>query len=274
MAAGPPPQVMVLGQHPGAGSAVEAALGYLTQVQSMIIRQKIKWGEVLTGCDQRNRYRVMAKPPGFSIKNQENVISQLPPFFNMKERSECCERLMCGPMREFEIDVFDPQNVPVFRFRHEFECTLYFPCCTANPQHIEVFDGMNQLMGRVVDVFDCGLNCCMGRRWHVTDSTSQLKFQLVAETCQCGPNFICEEWVCDIQDPSSGQKIGDIKNCFPGCCTLQACAKIDNFEINCLDPARFTPVDKVLLLGAVILIDFMMFERRQQDNDINAGAFL
>jgi hypothetical protein len=34
------------------------------------------------------------------------------------------------------------------------------------------------------------------------------------------------------------RSIGDIKNCFPGCCTLQACAKIDNFEINCHDQSK------------------------------------
>lgn len=34
------------------------------------------------------------------------------------------------------------------------------------------------------------------------------------------------------------RRIGDIKNCFPGCCTLQAFAKCDNFEINCHDPSR------------------------------------
>jgi len=68
------------------------------------------------------------------------------------------------------------------------------------------------------------------------------------------------------------KKIGDIKNCFPGCCSAQAWAKCDNFEINCADGSRFSPVDKVLLLGAVLLIDFMFFERRNQ-NDQAAFSF-
>ncbi len=36
------------------------------------------------------RYKVMAKPLNFDIKSQENVIKSLPPFFNMKEKSEVC----------------------------------------------------------------------------------------------------------------------------------------------------------------------------------------
>ena len=34
------------------------------------------------------RYKVMATPLHFDIKNQDDVIKQLPPFFNMKEKSE------------------------------------------------------------------------------------------------------------------------------------------------------------------------------------------
>jgi len=261
------PQVMMLGQvNPNAGPAIQQALGYLSNVQSMIIRQRVNWGEFYTGCEQRNRYRVMAKPPGFDIKGQDAVIQQLPPFFNMKERSDCCERTFLGPFHTFDIDVTDPQGIPIFTFKRQFECTLYCMCAILNPQHIEIVDGMGQFMGQVIETVDCGLNMCGGRRFHVLDAQKQLRFQLMAPSCQFGPNCICEEWIAEIHDPVSGVRIGDIKNCFPGCCTVAACTKSDNFEINCSDPSRFTPVDKVILLGATILIDFMMFERRKRDD--------
>jgi hypothetical protein len=67
----------------------------------------VQWLEEITGCEQRNkfdcsprtppcncvslppvRYKVMAKPLNFDIKNQDQVVNSLPPFFNMKEHSE------------------------------------------------------------------------------------------------------------------------------------------------------------------------------------------
>jgi hypothetical protein len=38
----------------------------------------------------------MAKPLAFDIKNQDQVIRQLPPFFNMKEKSEVNRAPWCA----------------------------------------------------------------------------------------------------------------------------------------------------------------------------------
>lgn len=206
----------------------------------------------------------MAKPLNFDIKNQDQVIQSLPPFFNMKETSETCERIFCTPSQELTINVTDPHGTRVFSFYRPFLCTLYFGCCTVSPQYLEVNDGMGQRMGKVAHQHTCCGGVCSSMIFNVTDSAGALRFVVDIEICQFGPNMCCEEWIASIKN-SSGAVVGNIKNCWPGCNCRGVLSKADNFEINCTDATAFTPVDKVLLLGVVILFDYMFFEKREDE---------
>lgn len=253
---------------PQTGAAIQAALGYLDQVESMIIRQKVQWAEELTGCEARNKYKVMAKPLNFDIKNQDDAIKQLPPFFKMKENSECCERCCFSPYHQLSVHVTDPSGVPVFCFYRPFLCTLYCGFATIAPQCLEVMDGMGQQMGKVAHYHTCCGGGCAPMIFHITDTSSALRFIVEIAICQCGPDMCCEEWVAEIKD-STSIVVGNIKNCWPGCNYRGVCSKADNFEINCTKKTAFTPVDKVLLLGTVILFDYMFFEMREEEGGAN-----
>ena len=68
----------------------------------------------------------------------------------MRERSECCDRLLCGPSRSFTMEILDNSNQLVLTFDRKFECSLYFPAIIFNPQHLEVIAGSGHLLGSVI----------------------------------------------------------------------------------------------------------------------------
>ncbi len=88
--------------------------------------------------------------------------------------------------------------------------------------------------------------------------------------CQFGPNCICDEWQADIMT-ASRQRVGSIKNCYPGC-GVRMCTKADNFEVNWDVSSVFSPVAKALTIGAMVLIDYVLFESRHHAGHEAGGA--
>lgn len=64
---------------------------------SLVVKQKIEWAEVVTGCETENRYNVYDR--------QGNKL------FKAKERSGCCNRQCCGSCRAFDMEVRLKKNV-------------------------------------------------------------------------------------------------------------------------------------------------------------------
>jgi hypothetical protein len=241
-------------------AASDVALQYIAQLSGVIVRQKVKWMEEMTGFEQANKYKVMARPPNFSIAGQDSIISQLPAIWTMRERSDCCDRQLCGPSRAFTMEVLDNNNQLVMTFDRRFELSCYFPGFILNPQHLEVLAGSGHLLGSVV--MHTGLCSCFVGDWEfaIKDSDSRTILYVSVLPCQLGPNCICEEWHASIFTPAR-ERVGCLKNCWPGC-GVRMCTKADNYEVNWDVPAAFSPVAKALTLGAMVLVDFVLFESR------------
>jgi hypothetical protein len=267
---------MALAVHPAPAASVspatDVALQYIAQLSGVIIRQKVKWMEEMTGFEQTNKYKVMARPPNFSITGQDSVIRQLPTVWTMRERSECCERLLCGPSRAFTMEILDNLNQLVLTFDRKFECSCYFPGFILNPQHLEVIAGTGHLLGSVV--MQSGLCSFLLQDWEfaIKDASSTTILTVSVTPCQLGPNCICEEWQADVFT-TARQRVGSIKNCWPGC-GVRMCTKADNFEVNWDVASVFSPVAKALTMGAMVLIDFVLFESRHQRGHEGGAAAL
>jgi hypothetical protein len=125
----------------------------------------------------------------------------------MRERSDCCERQMCGPSRAFTMEILDNSNQLVLTFDRKFECSLYFPGCILNPPHLEVIAGSGHLLGSIV--MQAGLCSFFVQDWEflVKDSSSNVVLIIAAQPCQFGPNCICEEWCADMLTPAR-QRVG------------------------------------------------------------------
>ena len=205
-------------------------------------------------------YKVFARPPNFNIAGQDDIIRQLPTVWVMRERSECCERQLCGPSRAFTMEIVDNSNQLVLTFDRKFECSLFFPGCIINPPHLEIIAGSGHLLGSVV--MQSSLCSLFLQDWEflVKDSNSNVVLIISVLPCQFGPNCICEEWRADITTPAR-VPVGSMKNCWPGC-GLRMCTKADNFEVNWDVATAFSPVSKALTMGAMVLVDYVLFESR------------
>ena len=62
-------------------------LEYLTQVDQLIVKQKVELMEAFTGCETKNKYTI------------KNTMGQ--DVYKAKEDTDCCIRMCCGPTRPF-----------------------------------------------------------------------------------------------------------------------------------------------------------------------------
>ncbi|KAF7667073.1 hypothetical protein LDENG_00079400 [Lucifuga dentata] len=97
-------------------------LEYLTQVDQLLIKQKVELVEALVGFESNNKYE---------IRNSmgQNV-------FYAVEENDCLSRQCCGPMRSFTIHVLDNFGQEVITVTRPLKCmSCFFPCCL---QELEV----------------------------------------------------------------------------------------------------------------------------------------
>lgn len=85
--------------------------------------------------------------------------------------------------------------------------------------------------------------------------------------CPCGP---CKEIVWTITAPKAPDTpIGTIKRVWAGLCK-QAFTDADNFVIQF--PPGATPYQKATLMGCAFLIDFLLFEKKQNNGNSGGGV--
>ncbi|XP_067234373.1 phospholipid scramblase 2 isoform X2 [Chanodichthys erythropterus] len=91
-------------------------LEYLTQVDQLLIKQKVELIEALAGFESNNKY---------DIRNSmgQNV-------FYAVEENDCLTRQCCGPLRSFTIRVLDNIGQEIITVSRPLKCmSCFFPCC-------------------------------------------------------------------------------------------------------------------------------------------------
>jgi hypothetical protein len=148
---------------------------------------------------------------------------------------------------------------PVFELERPFHCRWYCCPCDICHQEIRVRSGKHPL-GRVIEM--CW---CCHPTLHVEDAHGDLKYKLVGDNmclrcCNCFYWFCrcCPEYVIEIKNPKTDKKEGKIKKKFAGV-AKELFTDADNFKIHF--PSDATPNERALLLGSVVLADYLYFER-------------
>ena len=91
-------------------------LGYLAQVNQLIIKQKVEILEAVIGFETQNKYTV------FNSMGQQ--------VFKAKEDTNCINRQCCGPARPFDMKLTDNHGNEVIHLDRPLRCsTCCFPCC-------------------------------------------------------------------------------------------------------------------------------------------------
>lgn len=255
--------------------------------KGLLIRQKLdKWELILPLWEKRNKYKVAGFPEEhrdtpyadwddkiFKKALKKNEV------LTMKEKSECLDRICCGKYRSFKMKVkagddakgSNDDDGKILEFDRPCACTINcFNLCLLMPQELKVADKNDKNLGRITQVLKFPGSCCFKSYWEVKDDKDETRYTIVDNCCHgcncCAPSICPGAAVREMQimQGSSEDEVGKFMNVFPGC-NLRAClGDADNFILDF--PAEATVEDKALLLGASVLVDFMLFEKDEQDN--------
>ena len=205
------------------------------------------------------------------------------PLFRVREKSGCMQRQCCGPMREFWLEThmrLRSETAASETFKGPLVSSAFrpFKCCTLaclNRPEMFVQSAERRQIGYVRQPFTC-----LSRDLTVdgpTESRPELgppdakarkttgsawPFRISAGCCQPGMCCRCGAGSCltvsfEILD-SADMPVGQVKKVFAGCC--KELYQVSTFAVRF--PAQATWYQKVCLLNAVIMMDFLWFEER------------
>ena len=229
-----------------------AVLGNCAEVK---ISQQPDYYEALTGCEQANKYHVIAQTPQGQIY-----------LFKCKEKSNWCMRNLClSSQREFDMDFYHiPSEVELnaktypsaFLTAYKpFKCTI---CCICRPEMVITLSEGKKILGTVKHIF----TLC-DPQFEIYDENNQLKYIVSGSCFQFG--FLCSITPCgkmfevefNILSPDSPNIIGKIvRKAVKNCGDLATDA--DHYSI--IFPENSTTFDRLLLISLGLMIDYQYFE--------------
>uniref|UniRef100_A0A1A8B223 Phospholipid scramblase n=1 Tax=Nothobranchius furzeri TaxID=105023 RepID=A0A1A8B223_NOTFU len=101
---------------PMVATGVPPGLEYLTQIDQILIHQKVELLEAFIGFETNNQYDI------------KNSLGQK--IYKAKEKNDCCTRNCCGSLRSFDMKIKDNADREVIRLIRPFRCvSCWCPCC-------------------------------------------------------------------------------------------------------------------------------------------------
>jgi len=200
-----------------------AYLADLAGANTLIIRQKKEWGEILTGFETKNRYEVsdlLNNPMMEALEEEGSALAVV-------------TRLLLKALRPFTMHLFSPQGTGLFKLTRPFR--FYF-------HELDVCQSDGAPLGKIKRRF-----AVLRRIYSVIDRNGHEIYELF------GP--LVHPWTFKIQ--KGGQELGKITKKWSGL-AKETFTDADNFGITF--PQGIDLSQKAVLLGAVFLIDFVHFE--------------
>jgi uncharacterized protein YxjI len=193
----------------------------LESVDTLVVRQRKEWSEILTGFEARNSYEIM------------DASGQV--LYTAAElEGSFWTRVLLKALRPFTIYIMEPGGGRVLILDRPFTFYLH---------RLEILDPNMKSLGPIQRRFSI-----LRRKYSVLDELGTEVFQLF------GP--ILHPWTFMIR--IGDRDVGKITKKWSGF-LKEAFTKADNFGITF--PVGTDLIRKSLLLGAVFLIDFVHFER-------------
>lgn len=233
------------------------------------VKQRVNVLELVTGCEQKNVYDVYSKDKNGNVTM----------LFTCKEESGCCERMYCrGDSRPFKMMVKHVTNPLVLDesmmntfcvFDRPFKCTCY---CLDRPK---ITGSYKSESGTKFGSITQPWTYC-DPQFVIKDLNKEPQFVVHGDCCQCG--LICGDSWGKCADVMFGiypincsnyemkNSVGQIKKVSSGL-LQELFTDSDNFEI--MFPINSSPEEKLLMIGATLLIDYRFFEDTQDPNKKN-----
>ena len=201
----------------------KSSLGQLASAASLVIQQQTEWGEILTGFETRNRYKVMDHGGNlvFQAEEEQGSLATL------------LSRLLLKALRPFSMHVFSTEGKALLMLKRPFR--FYF-------HELDICRANGTPLGKVKRRFSL-----LRRMYSIFDRNGREIFQLF------GP--ILHPWTFQIK--RGEQELGKIVKKWSGL-AKEAFTDADNFGV--VFPTGSDLSQKATILGAVFLIDFVHFE--------------
>ncbi|XP_034020593.1 phospholipid scramblase 2-like [Thalassophryne amazonica] len=213
---------------------VPPGLEYLTQIDQILIHQKVELLEALIGFETNNQYEI------------KNSLGQK--IYKAKEKNDCCTRNCCGSLRSFDMKIKDNMDREVIRLIRPFRCvSCWCPCCL---QEMEVQAPPGTTIGYVKQDWHPFIP-----RFSIQDANkvTLMKLEGPCFACNC-----CGDVTFQLKSKDGGGPIGRITKQWSGL-LKEVFTDADNFGIQF--PLDMNVKMKAVLLGTCFLIDFMFFEK-------------
>lgn len=224
------PAIMPAPQRP---AGCPPGLEYLTQIDQLLIHQKIELAEAILGWESNNKYLV------------KNTLGQQ--VFYVAEENDCCTRICWGPLRSFVLHIQDNMGQEVITLTRPLRCgSCLCPCCL---QELEVQSPPGNPIGYVVQNWHSYLP-----KFTIQNENRQDVLKVVGPCCtfRC-----CSDVDFEVLSLDEMSCLGRISKQWTGY-LQEAFTDADNFGIQF--PMDLDVKIKAVLLGACFLIDFMFFE--------------
>jgi Scramblase len=201
---------------------------------------------------------------GCEVSNVYDMVSvqDKSPLFVARERSNCCLRICCGPLRPLELSVTENDNEGDDEILH-IDRPFRWCCCACIPsqqcrQNMYAMSGDGVLLGRVeqpcwfcmpqLDVYD--------ERQGV-DSPPVMSAHGPCCNCHCARS----SWIVRTPD---GERVGKVAKQWSG--SKEFYSDADNFKVQ-WDEERTDNQTKSLFVTLTFLLDFLFFEdEKNSDN--------
>jgi len=234
---GPPPEVWMM-PPPQPPPGCPPGLEYLTQVDQLLVKQQIELLEVISGFETNNKYK---------IKNSmgQNV-------FYAVEDTDCLTRQCCGPMREFNMKIFDNANNEVMHLYRPYRCA--WSCCPCFLQEIEISSPPGTVIGYVIQQWSICTPSC-SPKFDICDEQKNPIMKIAGPACVVA---CCADIEFKVLALDGLTEVGKVTKQWMGM-VKEAFTDADTFGITF--PMDLDVKAKATMLGAVMLIDFMYFEQ-------------
>ncbi|XP_076015689.1 phospholipid scramblase 2-like [Genypterus blacodes] len=231
---GPPGGISPAPMAPAAAVGVPPGLEYLTQVDQILIHQKVELLEAFIGFETNNQYEI------------KNSLGQK--IYKAKEKNDCCTRNCCGSLRSFDMKIKDNMDREVIRLIRPFRCvSCWCPCCL---QEMEIQAPPGTTVGYVKQDW----NPCVPKfSIQGANKETVMKLEGPCFACNC-----CGDVNFELTAKDGGKPIGRISKQWSGL-LKEVFTDTDNFGIQF--PLDMDVKMKAVLMGACFLIDFMFFEK-------------
>jgi len=268
-----------------AQQSMSDVLGILGTQKGVLMRQKLDVLEAVSKWERRNKYQVAAKPADKGNKPEEWEDATFKKalkhghILTLKEESSCCQRQCLGPWRTFKIKVKGGEDTKadgdtLAEFDRPCKCSIICCCWLFNPQELTVSLKGGTVTGRVIQHWPMINNFIPCQRfWRVVDGSGKDTYMIHDYFCcnenMCAPSCLCKTRTIKIMNPDQTKEVGSIVNMWPGC-NIRACfGQVDNYILNFPDDA--TPTEKLNLLGALVLVEYMVFEKKPGQGEGGIG---